>query len=97
MCEFFLPAAECFLAEVTDSFLLVVDCAFAHRTREAIGLLEKVLEVKESQFGVVHPEVEEEKQRLQQLLKDVGIRARIRKSNTLKELLHMAIEESARR
>ncbi|CAM6092747.1 unnamed protein product [Calypogeia fissa] len=66
------------------------------RTREAIILLESVLEIKENKIGSVHPEVEEENKRLQQLLRDVGL-TRTRKSNTLKELLHMAIEESARR
>jgi hypothetical protein len=70
-------------------------CA-AYRTREAIKLLEEVLELKENQMGSVHPEVGEERLRLQQLLKEVGI-SRARKSSTLKELLHMAAEEAHKR
>lgn len=56
------------------------------RSGEAIDLLENILEVKEERLGTVHPEVEEERHRLMQLLKEAG-RDRVRKTNTLEELL----------
>ncbi|KAH7427912.1 hypothetical protein KP509_10G066700 [Ceratopteris richardii] len=56
------------------------------RSEEAIDLLEKILEVKEERLGTVHPEVEAERHRLMQLLREAG-RDRVRKTNTLEELL----------
>eukprot|EP00250_Pteridium_aquilinum_P035362 c9249_g1_i1 orf=341-2356(+) len=65
------------------------------RSDEAICLLEHILEVKEERLGTVHPEVEEEKTRLSALLKEAG-RARVRKTNTLEELLLISNVESSR-
>lgn len=56
------------------------------RSGEAIELLENILEVKEERLGTVHPEVEDERHRLMQLLREAG-RNRVRKTNTLEELL----------
>lgn len=56
------------------------------RSGEAIDLLESILEVKEERLGTVHPEVEDERHRLMQLLREAG-RDRVRKTNTLEELL----------
>ncbi|KAG6557807.1 hypothetical protein Mapa_000574 [Marchantia paleacea] len=65
------------------------------RTHDAISLLETILEVKEDRLGTIHPEVEDERERLTVLLNEVG-RSRKRRSNTLEELLSMAKFESAR-
>lgn len=65
------------------------------RSDEAICLLEHILEVKEGRLGTVHPEVEEERTRLSELLKEAG-RARIRKTNTLEELLLISNVDSSR-
>lgn len=65
------------------------------RSDEAICLLEHILEVKEERLGTVHPEVEEERTRLSQLLKEAG-RSRVRKTNTLEELLLISNVESSR-
>ena len=56
------------------------------RLDEAIHLLESILDVKEEKLGTVHPEVDNERCRLLQHLKEVG-RDRVRKTNTLEELL----------
>ncbi|MCO5579233.1 hypothetical protein L7F22_033087 [Adiantum nelumboides] len=56
------------------------------RSSEAIDLLERILDVKEERLGTVHPEVEDERHRLMQLLQEAG-RDRVRKTNTLEELL----------
>lgn len=63
------------------------------RSGEAIDLLENIVDVKEERLGTVHPEVEEERHRLMQLLKEAG-RDRVRKTNTLEELLLNGIESS---
>ncbi|KAH7289634.1 hypothetical protein KP509_30G012300 [Ceratopteris richardii] len=65
------------------------------RSDEAIRLLEHILEVKEERLGTVHPEVEDERARLSELLKEAG-RSRIRKTNTLEELLLISNIESSR-
>lgn len=65
------------------------------RSEEAICLLEHVLEVKEERLGTVHPEVEEERNRLAQLLREAG-RSRVRKTNTLEELLLITSIDSSR-
>ena len=44
------------------------------------------MDVKEEKLGTVHPEVDSERRRLMQHLKEVG-RDRVRKTNTLEALL----------
>ncbi|KAL3691737.1 hypothetical protein R1sor_005388 [Riccia sorocarpa] len=65
------------------------------RTHEAINMLETILDVKEDRLGTIHPEVEDERDRLAVLMNEMG-RSRMRKSNTLEELLTMAKFETAR-
>lgn len=56
------------------------------RVDDAITLLEVILEVKEERLGTVHPDVEDERQRLTELLKETG-RSHTRKLSTLQDLL----------
>lgn len=56
------------------------------RTDDAITLLEVILEVKEERLGTVHPDVEHERKRLTELLKETG-RPHARKLSTLQDLL----------
>ncbi|KAL2622314.1 hypothetical protein R1flu_002519 [Riccia fluitans] len=65
------------------------------RTHDAINMLESILNVKEDRLGTIHPEVEDERERLTVLMNEMG-RSRTRKSSTLEELLSMAKLESAR-
>lgn len=51
--------------------------------------------MKEERLGTVHPEVDEERTRLSELLKEAG-RSRVRKTNTLEELLLISNVESSR-
>ena len=51
--------------------------------------------MKEERLGTVHPEVEEERTRLGELLRESG-RPRARKTNTLEELLLITSVESSR-
>jgi len=56
------------------------------RMDDAITLLEVIVEVKEEGLGTVHPDIEDERQRLTELLKETG-RPYVRKMNTLQDLL----------
>ncbi|KAJ8626165.1 hypothetical protein MRB53_019472 [Persea americana] len=56
------------------------------RVEDAIEILEQVLRVREEQLGTANPDVDDEKRRLAELLKEVG-RARNRKAKSLENLL----------
>ncbi|XP_022150943.1 protein KINESIN LIGHT CHAIN-RELATED 1-like [Momordica charantia] len=56
------------------------------RVGEAIEILEHILKVREEMLGTANPEVDEEKRRLEELLKEAG-RARNKKANSLQNLL----------
>lgn len=66
------------------------------RLDEATQLLEDVLQAKEDKLGTVHPDVHDDRERLQELLKDVG-RTYTPKSRRLEELLLTARKENRRR
>lgn len=53
---------------------------------EAIEILEHILKVREEMLGTANPEVDEEKRRLEELLKEAG-RARKKKAKSLQNLL----------
>ncbi|KAH9319773.1 hypothetical protein KI387_021542, partial [Taxus chinensis] len=65
------------------------------RVEDAITLLEDILEVKEDRLGTVHPDVEDERKRLTELLKESG-RSRSRKTQTLQDLLVLSTKHSCR-
>ncbi|KAJ7523879.1 hypothetical protein O6H91_18G066300 [Diphasiastrum complanatum] len=65
------------------------------RVDDAISILETILEVKEERLGTVHRDVEDERQRLMELLREVG-RPRVRKTNTLEQLLTLPVAGSRR-
>ncbi|KAL8043885.1 hypothetical protein ABFX02_08G011900 [Erythranthe guttata] len=56
------------------------------RTCDAIEILEYVVEMREEKLGTANPDVEDEKRRLAELLKEVG-KVRTRKSRSLETLL----------
>lgn len=66
------------------------------RLDEATQLLEDVLQAKEDKLGTVHPDVHDDRERLQELLKDVG-RTYTPKSRRLEELLLNARKENRKR
>jgi tetratricopeptide (TPR) repeat protein len=66
------------------------------RLDEATQLLEDVLQSKEEKLGTVHPDVHDDRERLQELLKDVG-RTYTPKSRRLEELLLTARKENRKR
>lgn len=53
---------------------------------DAIEILEYILKVREEKLGTANPDVEDEKKRLADLLKEAG-RARNRKGKSLENLL----------
>ncbi|KAJ3708927.1 hypothetical protein LUZ61_012632 [Rhynchospora tenuis] len=55
------------------------------RVEDAIEILEHVLKVREEKLGTANPDVEDEKKRLQELLKEAG-RSRNRKQSSLENL-----------
>lgn len=57
-----------------------------YRVEDAIEILEYILKVREEKLGTANPDVDDEKRRLAQLLKEVG-RSRIRKGKSLENLL----------
>ncbi|GLJ19477.1 hypothetical protein SUGI_0351700 [Cryptomeria japonica] len=65
------------------------------RVEDAITLLEDILEVKEDRLGTVHPDVEDERQRLTELLKETG-RSRSKRTHTLQDLLLLSTKHSSR-
>ena len=83
------------VGSIQKSYVNAHDIMFVWRSDEAISLLEHILEVKEGRLGTVHPEVEEERNRLSELLKEAG-RPRVRKTNTLEELLFISNAQSTR-
>lgn len=56
------------------------------RMEDAIEILEYVLKVREEKLGTANPDVDEEKRRLAELLKEAG-RARNKKANSLENLI----------
>lgn len=62
-------------------FLSLID-----RVEDAIEILEHVLKVREEKLGTANPDVEDEKKRLTELLKEAG-RARRSKQKSLENLL----------
>lgn len=54
---------------------------------DAIKILEYILKVREEKLGTANPDVDDEKKRLAQLLKEVG-RARNKRGKSLENLLH---------
>lgn len=60
---------------------------FVYRLEDAIKILEYILKLREEKLGTANPDVDDEKKRLTQLLKEVG-RARNRKGKSLENLLH---------
>ena len=57
-----------------------------NRVEDAIEILEYVLKVREEKLGTANPDVDEEKRRLAELLKEVG-RARNKKAKSLENLI----------
>lgn len=68
----------------------------ACRLDEATQLLEDIVQAKEDKMGTVHPDVHDDRERLQELLKDVG-RTYTPKSRRLEELLLTARKENRKR
>ena len=64
-----------------DTFTLL-----CNRVEDAIEILEYVLKVREEKLGTANPDVDDEKKRLAELLKEAG-RARNRKAKSLENLL----------
>lgn len=56
------------------------------RLEDAIKILEYVLKLREEKLGTAHPDVEDEKKRLAELLKEAG-RGRSRTAKSLENLL----------
>lgn len=65
---------------------------------DAIEILEYILKMREEKLGTANPEVDDEKKRLAELLKEAG-RRRNRKGKSLEKLLdaRSAKKESAKR
>jgi hypothetical protein len=60
------------------------------RIEDAITLLEEMLEVKEEKLGTMHPDVQDDRQRLHELLNQQGRMTSHKKSRKLVELLSNA-------
>ncbi|KAH9289352.1 hypothetical protein KI387_033469, partial [Taxus chinensis] len=56
------------------------------RLEDAIGILEYIVQIREEKLGTANPDVDDEKKRLAELLKEAG-RARSRKAKSLENLL----------
>ena len=63
-----------------------MSCIFLHRLDDAIEILEYVVGMREEKLGTVNPDVDDEKRRLAELLKEAG-RVRNRKPRSLETLL----------
>lgn len=63
----------------------------SYRVEDAIEILEYILKVREEKLGTANPDVDDEKKRLTQLLREVG-RARNRKGKSLENLLGSNIQ-----
>lgn len=59
---------------------------FLHRLDDAIEILEYVVGMREEKLGTANPDVDDEKRRLAELLKEAG-RVRNRKPRSLETLL----------
>lgn len=59
------------------------------RLGDAIEILEYVVRIREEKLGTANPDVDDEKRRLAELLKEAG-RVRNRKAKSLETLLHTA-------
>ena len=57
-----------------------------HRVEDAIEILEYILKMREEKLGTANPDVDDEKKRLAELLKEAG-RTRNRKGKSLESLL----------
>lgn len=57
-----------------------------HRVEDAIEILEYILKMREEKLGTVNPDVDDEKKRLFELLKEAG-RVRNRKGKSLENLI----------
>ena len=73
---------------VSDSFCfgLVLSYFFSLRLDDAIEILEHVVGMREEKLGTANPDVDDEKRRLAELLKEAG-RVRSRKGRSLETLL----------
>ncbi|CAD6248488.1 unnamed protein product [Miscanthus lutarioriparius] len=71
-----MPSRACNLAAIYDAM---------GRVEDAIEILEHVLKVREEKLGTANPDVEDEKKRLAELLKEAG-RSRNRKQKSLENL-----------
>lgn len=65
---------------------LFLGILFQHRLDEAIEILEYVVGLREEKLGTANPDVDNEKRRLAELLKEAG-RVRNRKIRSLETLL----------
>ena len=59
---------------------------FLYRLDDAIEILERVVGMREEKLGTANPDVDDEKKRLAELLKEAG-RVRSRKARSLETLL----------
>ena len=57
-----------------------------HRVEDAIEILEYILKMREEKLGTANPDVDDEKKRLAELLKEAG-RTRNKKGKSLENLL----------
>ena len=57
-----------------------------HRVDDAIEILEQILKMREEKLGTANPDVDEEKKRLYELLKEAG-RVRKKKGKSLENLI----------
>lgn len=66
--------------------LCLEDLLLSHRLDDAIEILEFIVGMREEKLGTANPDVEDEKKRLAELLKEAG-RVRSRKNRSLETLL----------
>jgi hypothetical protein len=74
---------------LSSTLSLFTSCAVCYITRrldDAIEILEHVVGTREEKLGTANPDVDDEKRRLAELLKDAG-RGRNRKARSLENLL----------
>lgn len=82
---------NCKLGRDTDS---TIDLFMFHvRVEDAIEILEFVLGVREEKLGTADPDVDDEKRRLTELLKEAG-KARNRKAKSLENLIDSKSQRS---
>lgn len=66
--------------------MLLIVC----RSEDALALLEEVVHVKEEKLGTTHPEVQDDRKRLQEMLDQGGRTTTYKKSRKLVDLLSNA-------